>query len=463
MGIIVVLGCGNSDDGSVTISGKITLSGQQSNSGVKIAFYKLANLNETVVKINEQYPGIGVLATQKTDFDHRTIEAVKVSEIVTNADGSYSLKAKKGIYNFVVEKSGFGRTYQLDFDASKDQKLNFTLIPQDTLTGNIETDSVLTEGNYFLDETLTVKAGVTFTLQSGCQIEAETNSRINVFGTLNILGSLEKPVEIFNKTLDEKWNGISFKSGSVSHIDYLNLSGSFPLTYSSTQVDVKNSTFKNFGGFEISSSSTGLMEKCFLKDTNAENIIKLQTNSSLNFKNNILLMTVSSGYFAFSVRATSGSTASMEISDNCFIGSGLEISGGSTPFYIKKNLFQDIVDTKIYAIFLGANSSSVITDNNFVKNKQNINCYFDSSPTIERNNFLPHQTLVWNIYLSSGLHEGTFIGSTDVNAPNNYWGNIDTPSKNHDRSTAGVDVRSGRVLTQPEDPIQVNNGAPLLD
>lgn len=98
-----------SDSKKVTFSGTVTLEGESDYSGVTVALYELVELDTALVKINQEYPTIGVQISQETEFDHRELEPL--ASTTTAADGSWEIKVEEGVYNLVVEKEGFGWKY----------------------------------------------------------------------------------------------------------------------------------------------------------------------------------------------------------------------------------------------------------------------------------------------------------------------------------------------------------------
>ncbi|HQB50530.1 MAG TPA: carboxypeptidase-like regulatory domain-containing protein, partial [Candidatus Cloacimonas sp.] len=95
-----------------TISGTVTLfndipdyyiENPMDFSGVTVALYKTAVLDTTLVRINQQYPQIGVQITQETEFDHRNFKPLKVT--TTDAIGKFSFPSlTPGDYNIVIWK-----------------------------------------------------------------------------------------------------------------------------------------------------------------------------------------------------------------------------------------------------------------------------------------------------------------------------------------------------------------------
>ncbi len=92
------------------LTGNVQLEGETDHSGIIIALYDLAYLDTTIVRINNQYPQIGVHINQHTEFDHRLQSPIKSTG--TLADGSFELtKISTGTYNLVAMKFGFGFKY----------------------------------------------------------------------------------------------------------------------------------------------------------------------------------------------------------------------------------------------------------------------------------------------------------------------------------------------------------------
>ena len=89
------------DPDKTTVSGIVKLEDQTNHTGVKVSLYKLVDLDTTLVRINKQYPNIGIQVFQETEFNHR--EQTPVYTTTTNKDGKWEIKdVDKDNYNIVA-------------------------------------------------------------------------------------------------------------------------------------------------------------------------------------------------------------------------------------------------------------------------------------------------------------------------------------------------------------------------
>ena len=130
--IFILSSCSSPTESSKgSLTGTVSLEGQSDFSGITVSLYDLAYLDTTIVRINNQYPQIGVKITQHTEFDHRLQSSIKSTE--TLADGSFELtKIPTGIYNIVAMKTGFGFKYLYEIEIEKGEN---TLTPNPSPKG----------------------------------------------------------------------------------------------------------------------------------------------------------------------------------------------------------------------------------------------------------------------------------------------------------------------------------------
>ena len=103
-------GCSQSPtetDEGITFSGTVTLEGETDYSGVTISLYEPVELDTALLRVNQQYPNIGIQISQEIAFDYRKQTAVKSN--TSNTGGSWKIAGvKAGTYHIVAEKDGFG-------------------------------------------------------------------------------------------------------------------------------------------------------------------------------------------------------------------------------------------------------------------------------------------------------------------------------------------------------------------
>ncbi len=102
--------CTSTSPQTGSLSGTIHLENQQDHSGIVIGVYELAELDPDIVAINQEYPFIGVIINQHTEFDHRFSTLIKTGE--TDASGFFEINnIPTGVYNVVAIKDGYGFRY----------------------------------------------------------------------------------------------------------------------------------------------------------------------------------------------------------------------------------------------------------------------------------------------------------------------------------------------------------------
>lgn len=121
--LLVILSCTTSTDVSKgSLIGSVALENETDYSGISVSLYELAYLDTTIVRINNEYPHIGIKISQHTEFDHRMQTPIKTG--TTAADGSFELKnIPTGTYNFVAQKAGYGFRYIYEISISEGENL----------------------------------------------------------------------------------------------------------------------------------------------------------------------------------------------------------------------------------------------------------------------------------------------------------------------------------------------------
>lgn len=160
--------------------------------GVTVALYKTATLDTTIVRINGQYPGLGVQINQQTEFDHRLQAPSKVT--TTSANGSFKLsKINKGMYNLVVYKEGWGIRYfyNLDIEDGSNNinsllpaRSSIALYPERVMSGYVlEPFTFLSNHSYIVDNNLSFVNEVI--MQPSANVLIKPNMRITLLSSIN--------------------------------------------------------------------------------------------------------------------------------------------------------------------------------------------------------------------------------------------------------------------------------------
>jgi len=95
--ILIIISCSSpTETAKGLLTGIVQLEEGTDHSGISIAIYDLVNLDTTIVRINNQYPQIGIQINQHTEFDHRLQSPIKHTE--TDTDGSRLSIIKPRVY-----------------------------------------------------------------------------------------------------------------------------------------------------------------------------------------------------------------------------------------------------------------------------------------------------------------------------------------------------------------------------
>ena len=212
--ILLILSCETPvEESKGSLSGNVTLDNQADNSGVTIAIYELAELDTEIVSVNNEYPHIGVIINQHTEFDHRRQTPIKT----TNSDPNGDFEVKNipvGIYNVVLLKQGWGftylydvRTYKGDNDLASQVELYEEVILSDFFQ---ETNTIFeTNHHYIFENDVVLLPDQTLIIQPGAIIRINPGKEFIVHGELSIQGEEDSMIWI---TSNDKFENQSVKS-----------------------------------------------------------------------------------------------------------------------------------------------------------------------------------------------------------------------------------------------------------
>jgi len=126
--LLLLLSCSTKPkDGS--ISGNVVLSNDSGDpaydtmdlSGVKVSLYNTVLLDSTILRLNQEYPNIGVIINQETEFKQKNQTAFKTA--ITDATGFFVFdQIPMGEYNLVFEKDGWGRVFRYNIKPNTESR-----------------------------------------------------------------------------------------------------------------------------------------------------------------------------------------------------------------------------------------------------------------------------------------------------------------------------------------------------
>jgi len=162
-------------------------------SGITVALYDLATLDTTIVRINNEYPQIGVQINQETEFDHRLQNPLRV--ITTDSTGNFKFSAiNLGRYNLVIFKEGWSIIYLHEIIISKGDNFLNTASPlimqnQVELYPAIELEPTVTKDIHFKTNHTYIITNNTLILEKS-YIEPKSLILLNPNARLNLAGEI---------------------------------------------------------------------------------------------------------------------------------------------------------------------------------------------------------------------------------------------------------------------------------
>jgi Right handed beta helix region len=369
----------------VKFSGTVTLEGEADYSGVMVSLYRPVLLDTALVRINKEYPNIGVQISQETEFDHR--EQIAVDSTTTAADGSWEIKVEEGIYNVVVKKAGFG--WRRAFSLNGSSKSNISLKKEIILKG-IKSRGLDMPSNSFvvIDGTVEVTGGAGVNIQNGTIFEFINSGRLKIFSDVDFTGSDNNL--IYLSTRNEGENAEIVIDGAVQcSLSFVVLNNIKKGIY------IKDSGQITITSLRVKNSDTAIE---FFDDDQALVSEVLISNSLAGINTNSTDLTVQKSII------------------NNITGVGIEFSDTETST-IKKNYIGQCGGEALALnkqAFFTAKVITIVVNNNFESNFNDIFIGTNTLINANSNNFLKDRNLVVKTI-------GRTLSDT-LDFTNNYWG-----------------------------------------
>jgi hypothetical protein len=344
------------DDNKVTFSGAVTLEGQSDHSGITVRLYKPVDLDTALLRINQQYPGIGVAISQETEFDHRGHEPIATT--ITNSAGFWEVKADDGEYNIVAAKEGWGWKYEYSVnDNSTDILLKNIVILEGEYFNNIDIEA----GSFVeINENVRIYESGSLIVNTPVTFVFKNNSRVTLNGVITLNNGLY--THIFNdiSSVNNNTDIIRINSNQETTLDkliFFDVNNGIYIS-GSNRVVLSNSVFHNSRNcVEVFNTDSALINNTLF---NMCDYAATVTSSNSVFQKNIVTKFEADGYLAVSAN-------NAVIQQNVFsagnngINLNPGLSGVASDLYVTENdFFDNVTHIKISGGLVRANYNNFL-------------------------------------------------------------------------------------------------------
>ena len=426
-------------------------------SGISVALYPLAVLDTTIVRLNQEYPQIGVIINQETEFNHRLLNPVKV--LTTSADGNFSFSGiTPGSYNLAILKAGWGYIYVPNLNLAEGAntlptgRSDVNLYPERQLPGAIETDySFLSGRTYRVADNSVIMGNVT--IHTGTSILIESGNRLELYGNVISSGSsgywkVSTAEEIYTTTKADslpRFDSFGIKSlqglPQISRMicEYANngvATNNQPISFSNSIIRNANASALNLTS-EAAEIQRLLVYNNPYKGITAYCTTDISHSLLVNNKEGLMMYestgVISNSYFYGSTRAIRTFQLSPAFTNNCFDRNATALAPcASSPLIRYNNFYDNGRDVEMnrygqYGNYLYCNP--VIEYNNHRGNK--FYYHLVGSSSLQGDGYTPNngvnsnQTYPYNYYIAQTLTYRIYDGNNPnasivwvVNTPN---------------------------------------------
>lgn len=308
-------------------------------SGVTVALYELAVLDTTIVRINQEYPHIGVQISQETEFDY--YRQSPLNSVLTGPDGNFNVSGlKNGIYNIVVRSElwGIKVLYNVAIDINKNTLEDIHLYPV-VLLENTELNRVIFMNDHLYMVTTDTQLLNGADVTGACHIEIGDGKQLRIIGDLSNIDNSYVYINSADTTIDSRFHCIELlnQNSDIERVILRNSSNGLKMMSTEGSVVVRDCVFSSSDvGLYIAAAASSDVQNCLFNHC---------------------------------------------VSNNTNYGALLLSAFGSL---VTKNIFVD----NQQAVKSYQNSSNCITDNYFQSNNIGVDSSYDTGDSIKYNTFL---------------------------------------------------------------------------
>lgn len=386
-------------------------------SGVTVALYEIATLDTTIVRLNSEYPGIGVNINQETEFDHRLQNPIGTS--ITNVSGEYKFSnIPAGIYNlvFLMEGSYFMYYYNATVSAGETEIVEELILYLITrLSGFVQGDYLLQSGKtYFIEDDCTFTGNVT--MQNGTAIYINSGARLSFIdnlvcsvGALDSYWRMDTSAHLFTSSYHEMsandyFDSVQFNGGEQDLRNGIIRNIMNGVNFTGGTIQIYNVSIDRLGSGISSSNGSVTLNRLNVRNATIRGVQAMSMADSTYVSNSIFINNID-GLILYS-------GGGFNVNNNYFYGNSNALLPQNCEGMISNNNFDmNIVDILQYY------ARCTITYNNFYYSRG-----FGIRPRpwarINYNNFYQTSQYFINIRKSGGSN--TYVQS-NLDAKNNYW------------------------------------------
>lgn len=413
-------------------------------SGVTVALYKLAELDTTIVRINQEYPQIGVQISQETEFDHRLQNPVKV--VTTESDGNYRFdRVALGSYNLVAMKQGWGYFYIYNIQlAEKSDPIDVDLFPDRAVaTVNSSAFTFVSGRHYVVEnssiflEPVEIQTGSTIRIAPGESISFHGPITVSEVGSQRFRFTTDNHVYSSNKADSlETYDRILFASATKNYIHSgLVQAIQNGLQFQNGSAEISNTVFSGGGVSFVGSYLQSTVQRCLIRGYNqiAQNFYgptTISRNIYYNNTNKCMILyelegSVSDNYFVNNWIGVQPHMGTLSISHNCFDGNAKAISvSASGPYVEYNNFYSNAYDLEYNAYLIQTGVTAYCqpraSNNNFYAKSKSINIMGHSGIYIWINIPIGIDSPMQFQYNYWGVSDPSQLVTTSTSYPFNY-------------------------------------------